>query len=637
MLRLPILALTGAIMVTVPLQGQFLSNVVSSKISLDRTTARPGEQIVLQAEIDIEPGWHIYSSDLSGLGPVPTHFELDDSAMIAVFGPFQEPQSKRVWDEGFQIEVGWHSGKFTVSQALVLADLPTGLVTLTGHFVYMACTETHCLPPTYQRFSLNLQIEAGPVREAFVYHPVKPDLAAVTGLEGTELQQAIRQGIWSFLLLAMGMGLISLLTPCVFPMIPITVSFFLKQGESGEIPPLRAAGTYGIGIVIIYSLLGLLLALTLGATGANQLASNPWVNLFLGGLFVYFALSLFGMYEIQLPAWLRRFSMTQEARGGMIGIFFMALTFTLTSFTCTIQFVGLLLVAASQGHYLWPAIGMITYSITFALPFFLLALFPQYLARMPKSGGWLNSVKVVMGFLEMAAAFKFISNTDLVWGWDFFNHQMVLASWTVILLLTGLYLLGKIRLPHDSPVEKVSVPRLLMSGGFLILGLLLAAGLTGQKIPGLVEAYLPPRVETHQEGVVLNNQLESLYWFSEYDEALARAQSTNQPIFLDVTGYTCTNCRWMEANIFTEPEVAERFRKFVLLRLYTDGGENFREKQRFAVERFGTAALPFYVILAPDGSEIVRFPGMTRDVQEFTAFLDEGLAASPPLSLDAPN
>jgi thiol:disulfide interchange protein DsbD len=635
MLRTLRLSLIGGLMTSALLWGQFPGNVVQSIISVDHSRVRPGEQVVLQADIEIEPGWHIYSSDLSGLGPVPTHFELDDSTTVIAFGAFQEPPSKRVWDEGFQMEVGWHSGTFQLSQALALSDnLPAGQILIEGQFIYMACTETQCLPPTYQHFSIPLQVEEGPVRETYAFQDIMPSLTAVTGLEGTELQKAIQQGLWSFLLLAIGMGLVSLLTPCVFPMIPITVSFFLKQGESGDMPPLKAAGLYGGGIVVIYSLLGFLLALTLGATGANQLAANPWVNLFLGALFIYFALSLFGMYEIQLPIRLRQLSLSQEARGGMVGIFFMALTFTLTSFTCTIQFVGLLLVAASQGHYLWPAIGMVTYSITFALPFFLLALFPQYLARMPQSGGWLNSVKVVMGFLETAAAFKFISNSDLVWDWGFFNHQSVLAAWTVISLLIGLYLLGKIQLPHDTPVEKVSVQRLTMSGAFLIFGLLLAAGLTGQKIPGLVEAYLPPRIGNEQEGIVLNNSLEALPWFSEYDDALAQAQLTRQPIFLDVTGYTCTNCRWMEANIFTRPEVVERFNNFVLLRLYTDGGQNFREKQQFVVDRFGTAALPFYVILTPDGTEIVRFPGMTRDVNEFTAFLDEGLDSNPLFSLD---
>ncbi len=611
-----------------PLWGQFLSDVVQVEVSIDRTDVRPGEQVVLLADIDIEPGWHIYSNDMSGLGPIPTHFELDDSSMISAFGPFQEPPSRRVWDESFEIEVGWHYGQLEISQPLGLSEnLPAGTITISGQFVYQACTESSCLTPIYQRFQFEIEVEEGPIRDEFAFHLTQLSMAAATGLEGTDLQQAIQEGLWSFILLSIGMGLVALLTPCVFPMIPITVSFFLKQGESGQIRPLKAAGFYGIGIVVIYSLLGFLLAITLGATGANQLASNPWVNLFLAGLFVYFALSLFGMYEIQLPSKLRQFSLSQEARGGLLGIFFMALTFTLTSFTCTIQFVGLLLVAASQGHYLWPAIGMLTYSITFAMPFFLLALFPQYLARLPKSGGWLNSVKVVMGFLEFAAAFKFVSNSDLVWGWGFFSHQMVLASWTVIVLLTGFYLLGKIQLPHDSPVEKVSVARLLSSGVFLIFGLLLAAGLTGQKIPGLVEAYLPPRMGEENGGVALNNQFDNIQWYEEYDQALIQANLTNRPIFLDVTGYTCTNCRWMEANIFTQPEVVDLFRQFVLLRLYTDGGNNYREKQRFVVEQFGTAALPFYVILTPEGNEITRFPGMTRDHQEFASFLREGLSA----------
>ena len=630
----PKILIVSGLLAVAPLGGQFPSDVVQAEVSIDRTDVRPGEQIVLQSNITIEPGWHIYASDLQGLGPVPTHYELDDSALFVAVGPFQEPRPKRVWDEGFEMEVGWHSGELQVSQAVAMSgDLAPGPMSLAGQFVYMACTETMCLPPTYQRFNFQLQIAEGPIREAYAFRPAKPSLASVTGLEGTDLQRAIKEGLGSFLMLAMGMGLLALLTPCVFPMIPITVSYFLKQGESGGMQPLKAAGLYGAGIVVIYSLLGILLALTLGATGANQMAANPVINLLLGGLFVYFALSLLGMYEIQLPAKLRQFSVAQESRAGLLGIFFMAFTFTITSFTCTVQFVGLLLVAAAQGHYLWPAVGMVAFSLTFALPFFFLALFPQYMAQLPKSGSWLNSVKVVMGFLELAAAFKFVSNTDLVWGWDFFNHQMVLASWTVILLMTGFYLLGKIRLPHDSPMERVSIPRLLASSGFLIFGLMLGAGLVGQKVPGLVAAYLPPRMDHETSGVVLGRQLEQLTWYGEYDQALAQARLTNQPIFLDVTGYTCTNCRWMEANIFTRPKVAERLGEFVLLRLYTDGGDNFKAKQRFVVERFGTAALPFYAILAPDGSEIARFPGMTRDADKFSDFLDSGLRAPLQMTL----
>ncbi|MEE9464482.1 MAG: cytochrome c biogenesis protein CcdA [Candidatus Neomarinimicrobiota bacterium] len=611
-----------------PLQAQVTSDVVDIEISMDRPVVRAGEQVTVQATVSIDDGWHIYSSDLSGLGPIPTHFELDDSTVVVAFGPFQEPPSKRVWDEGFQIEVGWHSGNVNLAQAFQLSpDQPVGELDFSGRLVFMACTETFCLPPIDEPFTFPIYVEPGDARDefAFVPGPDESTVEAIAGLENTELQAAIQEGLWSFLILSIGMGFLALLTPCVFPMIPITVSFFLKQGESQEMPALKSSGLYALGIIVIYSALGLFLALTIGATGANQLASNPWINLILAGLFVYFALSLFGLYEIQLPAALRQFAVSQESRGGMLGIFFMALTFTITSFTCTVQFVGLLLVAASQGHYLWPLIGMVTYSATFAAPFFLLALFPQKLAQLPKSGGWLNSVKVVMGFLEIAAAFKFISNSDLVWSWGFFTHQSVLASWTIILALTGLYLLGKIQLPHDSPLQRISVPRLLLSGTFLTFTLLLAVGLTGQKIPGIIEAYLPPRLTAENSGVAMSGRLESLSWQSELDAALAEARAVGRPVFLDVTGYTCTNCRWMEANIFTLPEVVEHFEQFVLLRLYTDGGENYREKQQYVVKRFGTAALPFYAVLAPDGRELARLANMTRDVKKFVSFLDSGL------------
>ena len=289
------------------------------------------------------------------------------------------------------------------------------------------------------------------------------------------------------------MGLLALLTPCVFPMIPITVSFFTKQGEQEGNKPLKSAITYALGIIIIFTSLGLILAVTLGASGANQIASNAWVNLFIALLFVFFALSLFGMYEIQAPSLMRQFSLDNEQAGGTIGILFMALTFTLTSFTCTVQFVGLLLVAASQGSYLWPIIGMLVFSLAFALPFFFLALFPQYLSRLPKSGQWMNSIKVTMGFLELGAAMKFFSNVDLVWNIGFFTYDFVLASWAVIAIITGVYLLGKIKLPHDSDLDFIGVGRLIFSIIFLTFGLYLTTGLWGGNIYGLVDSYLPPK------------------------------------------------------------------------------------------------------------------------------------------------
>ena len=627
--HLPMLFLAAANL----LQAQFPTEVVQATISVDREAVRPGEQVVITVDISINEGWHIYSNTLTGFGPIPTHFEYPEDGLVSASGAVLEPEPAISWDEGFEREVAWHSGSFQMSQAVqISADAAPGAATLTGEFVFLACTDLFCLFPYYQPFSIELAVEEGPVREVYAFiggqtqEPEQESLATLTGLEGTELQGAIQEGFWQFLLLSLGMGFIALLTPCVFPMIPITVSFFLKQGETGTIKPLKAASLYGGGIVVIYTGLGIFLALTLGAAGANQMAANPVINLLLGGLFVYFAGSLFGLYEIQMPSRLRQFSLAKESRGGTLGIFFMALTFTLTSFTCTIQFVGLLLVAASQGHYLWPVIGMVAYSITFALPFFFLALFPQMLTRLPKSGAWMNSVKVVMGFLELAAAFKFVSNSDLVWSWGFFDHQLVLAAWMILAAMTGFYILGKIRLAHDAVLEFLSVPRLFFGGLFLMFSLLLSPGLIGQQIPGLVEAYLPPRLDSGSGGVLLGNSMAQLHWYSEYPDALAEARRTNLPIFLDVTGYTCTNCRWMEANIFTLPGVAQRLGEFVLLRLYVDGGEGFKEKQRFIIERFGTAALPLYVLIDPDGQEIVRFPGMTRSEEKFTDFLDIGLA-----------
>ena len=247
---------------------------------------------------------------------------------------------------------------------------------------------------------------------------------------------------------------------------------------------------------------------------------------------------------------------------------------------------------------------------------------------MPKSGSWLNSVKVVMGFLELAAAFKFISNTDLVWGWGFFSHNTVLAVWAVLMLLTGIYLLGKIQLPHDSPLASISVPRLMLSTAILTFGLYLTSGLFGQKIHGLIYSYLPPIVEGESGAVRTNgaSMAEEFNWYRNLDEGLAEARATGKSVFIDFTGYTCTNCRWMEANTFTKTEVKHRFGEMILVQLYTDGGPNHRENQQYEIDRFGTAALPFYVILSPNDDVITTFPGMTRNLDDFLDFLDKGLA-----------
>ena len=606
------------------LWGQFESPVTLSVKA--ESSVRAGEvmNIIVTAEMDAE--WKIYALRDQGEGPIATRVVVTGE-IIEASGLVWEDEPVEKYDDGFLTRTRTHQGgAIFKAPILVKSDLSPGKYNLSVNVLFQVCNASLCYPPKEEVLPITVTVEGGTARDD------RTDMVLVTEVfddfGNINLDAAIDEGFFSFVILAFSMGLLALLTPCVFPMIPITVSFFTHQGETGEGKPITNAIIYTLGIIATFSILGIILALTLGASGANQLAANPWVNIFIAALFIYFALSLFGMYEIELPSALRQYSLKQEGRGGVMGTLFMAVTFTLTSFTCTVQFVGLLLVAASQGQWFWPMIGMVVFSAAFALPFFFLALFPQYLAKMPKSGAWLNSVKVVMGFLELAAAFKFISNTDLVWGWGFFTHNTVLAVWAVLMLLTGIYLLGKIQLPHDSPLASISVPRLMLSTAFLTFGLYLTSGLFGQKIHGLIYSYLPPIVESESGAVRMNgaSMAEEFNWYRNLDEGLAEARATGKSVFIDFTGYTCTNCRWMEANTFTKSEVKHRFGEMILVQLYTDGGPNHRENQQYEIDRFGTAALPFYVILSPDDDVITTFPGMTRSLDDFLEFLDKGLA-----------
>lgn len=606
------------------LWGQFESPVTLSAKA--ESSVRAGEvvNIIVKAEMDAE--WKIYALRDQGEGPIATRVVVTGE-IIEASGLVWEDEPVEKYDDGFLTRTRTHQGgAIFKAPILVKSDLSPGKYNLSVNVLFQVCNASLCYPPKEEVLTITVTVEGGTARDDRTDMVLVADVFDDFG--NINLDAAIDEGFFSFVILAFSMGLLALLTPCVFPMIPITVSFFTHQGETGKGKPITNAIIYTLGIIATFSILGIILALTLGASGANQLAANPWVNIFIAALFIYFALSLFGMYEIELPSALRQYSLKQEGRGGVMGTLFMAVTFTLTSFTCTVQFVGLLLVAASQGQWFWPMIGMVVFSAAFALPFFFLALFPQYLAKMPKSGAWLNSVKVVMGFLELAAAFKFISNTDLVWGWGFFSHNTVLAVWAVLMLLTGIYLLGKIQLPHDSPLASISVPRLMLSTAFLTFGLYLTSGLFGQKIHGLIYSYLPPIVESESGAVRTNGAsiAEEFNWYRNLDEGLAKARATGKSVFIDFTGYTCTNCRWMEANTFTKTEVKHRFGEMILVQLYTDGGPNHRENQQYEIDRFGTAALPFYVILSPDDDIITTFPGMTRSLDDFLDFLDKGLA-----------
>ena len=583
-----------------------LENCVKFDVEVDRKVYFSGENLYLLFNVDIDEGFHIYSvhpeKSLS-----PTYIDIIDSVYFSIVGIINEPDPLKKFDKNFNQDIYYHKNNIKLVKNLKLSDsLKNNNYKVNGIFEYYACDESMCIP-RWDDFSFEFQVFDGDKRADFDWEPFPTEYDSDIPL--TELETEINKGLFSFILFAIGMGFLALLTPCVFPMIPITVSYFTKEGEKEDNNPIFSASLYALGIIVIFTTLGLLLSFTLGASGAGDLAANPWINIFIASLFIYLAFSLFGYYEIQTPSFLRQFSINQENRGGIIGILFMSLTFTLTSFTCTVAFVGALLATASQGAIFWPIIGMLSFSLAFASPFFLLALFPQYLSKLPKSGGWLNSVKVIMGFLEIAAAFKFISNVDLVWNWGIFDRNMVLLIWAIIFILMGLYLLGLIKMPFDSPIKKISFYRIIFCVIFLFVGIYLSTGLFNNKLHGLIESYLPPDKEK--------------IWIEDLDVGYKVSKELNKPIFIDFTGYTCTNCRWMEINIFEEDEVKKIFENFVLVKLYTDGKEkNHKKNRQLEIERFGTAALPYYVILSPDDNVLGTFPGMDTNKEKFIDFLN---------------
>ncbi len=441
----------------------------------------------------------------------------------------------------------------------------------------------------------------------------------------------------SFIGFAATAGALSLLTPCVFPMVPITVSYFTQHAGTSRGTAFKNASIFGVGIIGTFVALGLALAILVGATGINKFAANPWVNLFIAAIFLGFAFNLLGAYEIQVPpALLNKLDgLTRNgASSGTVGALLMGLMFTLTSFTCTAPFVGTLLVTASQGQWQQPLVGMLAYSTVFALPFFVLAIVPQWMARLPKSGGWLNSVKVVMGFLEIAAAMKFLSNADLIWRWSVFTHDVVLAVWVAVAVILTIYLLGKFTLPHDSPNTgaALSAGRAFAATIFLGTGIWLATGLTGRPL-GTLESFLPPAEPgagnaVSTTGAPTTAPAELTWKMNDLPATLVVAKGSNKRVFIDYTGYTCTNCRWMEANMFTRPEIKAAMGKFVLARLYTDGdGEMYEKQQEQQQTQFHTVALPLYAVVDGDGKTVATFPGLTRNPQEFLAFLEKAEAA----------
>ena len=449
-----------------------------------------------------------------------------------------------------------------------------------------------------------------PAQNATQPAPAQNNVTPITTLANAPAT-APDSGILSFIALAFGAGLLAILTPCVFPMIPITVSLFSKQTQGNRfVGPIA----YCLGIITTFTLIGVTVSALFGAAGINKFAANPWVNLGLAALFVVLALNLFGVFEIIVPSSvLNRVQPT--GRTGIVAPLLMGFAFTLTSFTCTVPFVGTALVTAATKGTFYPAIGMLAFSTAFALPFFLLALFPSFLTRLPRAGQWLVSVKAFMGFLEIAAALKFLQVADYTLHLGLLTRPVFLAIWFAIAVVAGFYLLRWVRLPNDSPELKIGPTRRVLGAATLGVATWLLAANNGASLHDL-DAYLPPRDYGSRQKVA------SPWIVNDLDAAMARAKSENKPLLINFTGYACTNCRLMENNVLPHPDVTSQLDNFVPVELFTDGADAKSAKfNQYQQAKFGTVAIPYYAVVTPDGQIKGRLEGLERDPGKFANFL----------------
>ena len=615
--------------VCLPLAAQRLDPVKWS-LSLDASKAPPGGEVLARFTAQIDPGWHLYSLS-TPKGPIPTTITVAENPAIASWRIYQ-PAPAVKFDPNFG-----HDTETFDQQAVFLAVLklsPTaspGQVEVTLQSRYQACDDRQCLLPARRSASAHLVIDpAAPPASVTIpagYQLFDPNAPApaTSGAQpaapsAVPAAGAGLQGLGAFVLIAFGFGLAAVFTPCVFPMIPITVSYFLRQESGSRSRAALQALVFSLGIVVLFSSLGLIVTAILGPFGTVQLGANVWVNTFLTVLFVLFGLSLLGAFEITLPSGLLTRADRASQRGGIAGSLLMGLAFSLTAFACVGPFVGTLLAGSIAGGGIRPLAGMLAFAAGLALPFFFLALFPSYLSRLPKSGGWMARVKVVLGFIILAAALKYASNVDSVMQWNLLTRERFLAAWMVLFGLAGLYLLGLLRLEGVRPDEKLGVARLLIGAFLLVFALSLAPGMTGGRL-GEIDAYVPPPSPSGPAA-----QSTGLVWMKDqYQEALSRARAENKLVFINFTGYACTNCHWMKANMFTRPEIREALSRFVLVDLYTDGVDPASESnQRLLQERFATVAIPYYAIVDADEKVIATFAGLTRNPSQFLAFLNSG-------------
>ena len=603
--------------------------------------ARPGETVTVQVKAAISPSWHLYGmTPVPPPGPQETVLTVKAGPLTPVGKP-TESATKKAMDPNFGKEVAYHEDAATFTQRLrVPENARPGSVPLTTTVRYMLCNESVCLPPRDADVAATVAIEAGAARPEYTVAAATADTTGGGGTtgDGSGSNTAAAAGsLLPFVFAAFGAGLLALLTPCVFPMIPVTLAFFTKQatakGENAQAARgtmVRLAASYSLGIIVSFTLIGAVLAATIGATGANRLFTNPWLNLAFAALFVIFGLALLEIIELRLPRALQGFAGAGNRHGGTLGVLGMGLTFVAAAFTCTAPFMGTVLIAAADAstgaQWVRPIVGMGAFATALALPFFLLALFPGWLARLPRSGAWLSTVKGAMGFLEIAAALKFFSNADMVQGWGLLPRPLFLAIWGILGLGAALWLLGVLRLGFSTPEGRPSLARGAWAAAFALLGLYCLYGVTGRPLASDLVAFLPPAdYGLPAAAQSADTAHGGLSWHKTLDAALADAKTQNKPLFVDFTGYTCTNCRWMENNVFPDPAVKGELSQFVRVQLYTDGAdEGSKQNQGYQEKTFGDVALPLYAIVSPDGTPREHSAGITRDPQEFARFLREG-------------
>lgn len=654
-----------------------IQDPVKFKSELKMLSAQEAE-VVFTATIDA--GWHVYSTDLGDGGPISATFNVENISGAELVGKLK-PVGKEVsaFDKLFEMKVRYFENAAQFIQKLKLTG---GAYQLEGYLEYGACNDENCLPPTQVLFKFSGKAEGAAQVEAAVDEVPQtvavattedaaqsvvsesPSAAVIGSAEGvTEISVADKTDLWKPVineLNALGEttsqedmswiyifitgffgGLLALFTPCVWPIIPMTVSFFLKRSKDKK-KGIRDAWTYGASIVVIYVTLGLAITLIFGASALNALSTNAVFNILFCLMLVVFAASFFGAFEITLPSkWSTAVDSKAEATSGLLSIFLMAFTLSLVSFSCTGPIIGFLLVQVSTtGSVVAPAIGMLGFAIALALPFTLFALFPSWLKSMPKSGGWMNAIKVSLGFLELAFALKFLSVADLAYGWRILDRETFLALWIVLFGLLGFYLLGKIKFPHDDDDTKVSVPRFFLALASLAFAVYMVPGLWGAPLKA-VSAFAPP-MQT-QDFNLYNNEVHAR--FDDYDLGMEYARQHGKPVMLDFTGYGCVNCRKMELAVWTNPKVSDLINNdYVLITLYVDNKtplpapvkivENGTERTLRTVGdkwsylqrvKFGANAQPFYVLIDNEGKPLNKSYSYDEDIPKYIEFLQTGL------------